>query len=537
MAIENKKNNMPLAASLAGMCIILFVIFPYYRYNIDPDSTAYLTISARYASGDFSRAINGYWSPWSCWVTAILIRLGMAAIPAAIVINTVGAGGFLAISDSLFKRFDADNFQRWVFNIGLSGFLCYAIFAQAFDDLWECGFLLLSVRLMLAKNYRNSARLWLLNGIIGALAYFAKSYSFPFFIINTVACSYLLANGDKKAWVKFSLSSILVMVACSFPWIYLLHDKYGIWTTSTAGSLNMSWYLVGHPYWKEGIDILLPPTYPDSPYYWEDPFVTNGATPHFWDSWNLFQLQITKIGLNLLKLLISGLQLSVFFPVIIIVAAIKLLSAATKGAGDKALQLVTVSFLLFPCGYLLINFESRYIWFMMPLALVIAIIIAKQFPYKPLRNKTLMTLLALSLLAYPLRSMKRMYNVGKAEYEFAQQLKAKKITGSSMISNLHQRVLSKIAYFSGNRFFANIKQLPENYTTAEKQKNTKALLDEAKKYKATYYLYSTSKNNMLRSPDFDLIFNEDLESGKGIINLPIEMVSADSSLILYRLER
>src|SRR6185312_3415388 len=114
---------------------------------------------------------------------------------------------------------------------------------------------------------------------------------------------------DKKQWLKIAVVAIISMLACSFPWISALHEKYGIWTTGTAGSLNTSWYLVGHPYWKD-VDVFIPPVYQDSPYYWEDPYVANGPSPHFWNSWHLAGMQILRIGYNGLKLLISMAQLS-----------------------------------------------------------------------------------------------------------------------------------------------------------------------------------------------------------------------------------
>ena len=88
------------------MWTVLYIIYPNYQYYIDPDGTAYLTISRRYAEGHYVQAINGYWSPWSCWLTALLMKAGIAAIPASVIINTAGATGFLFITQSLFRRFD-----------------------------------------------------------------------------------------------------------------------------------------------------------------------------------------------------------------------------------------------------------------------------------------------------------------------------------------------------------------------------------------------------------------------------------------------
>src|ERR1039458_8886595 len=180
--MSNWKKYYPFFASALLMWVVLFIIYPHYQYYIDPDGTAYLTISKRYAHGDIQRAINGYWSPWACWLTAGLIRFGVEAIPASVIINALGATGFLFISQSFFLRFDIIRKTQWMLNITLALFLCYAIFWQSFDDLWECFFLLSTLRLMLAEDFKNKPALWIICGFIGTLAYFAKAYSFPFFI-------------------------------------------------------------------------------------------------------------------------------------------------------------------------------------------------------------------------------------------------------------------------------------------------------------------------------------------------------------------
>src|SRR3954465_15802580 len=97
---------LPFFASAVLMCVVLFFIYPHYQYYIDPDGTAYLTISQRYADGEYAKAINGYWSPWSCWLTALLIKAGINVIHASWLVNIAGATGFLFIAQSFFLRFN-----------------------------------------------------------------------------------------------------------------------------------------------------------------------------------------------------------------------------------------------------------------------------------------------------------------------------------------------------------------------------------------------------------------------------------------------
>ena len=196
--MQTVQKYIPFFLSALLMCTVVYFIYPHYQYYIDPDGTAYLTISRRYATGDYHKAINGYWSPWSCWLTALLIKTGLSAIPASVIINTTGAIGFLYISESFFIRFGLERKSQWLLCGSLSVFLCYAVFAQSFDDLWECFFLLSALRIMLSEKFTQRPGQWTAMGIIGTLAYFAKAYSFPFFILNSVCCTYFLTKGDRK---------------------------------------------------------------------------------------------------------------------------------------------------------------------------------------------------------------------------------------------------------------------------------------------------------------------------------------------------
>lgn len=483
--MDTLKKYMPFLASVLLMWVVLYLIYPNYQYYIDPDGTAYLTISRRYAEGHYIQAINGYWSPWSCWLTALLMKRGLSAIPASVIINALGATGFLWITQSLFARFDVARKLQWLLNGALIIFLCCAVFYQSFDDLWECFFLLASLRIMLAERFIDRPQLWVANGVIGALAYFAKAYAFPFFILNTVCCAFLLSS-NKKRWIAVSTTSVMAMLIVSAPWIYALHFKYGIWTTSTAGPLNTSWYLVGHPYWRDGIAQLLPPAYPDSPYYWEDPYAVNGDKPHFWSSWHLAGLQVVRLGLNIFKLLVSMLQLSVFLPAIALVVLFSLKSRNKVSSYPKDIRVAALSFLLFPLGYLLVNFEPRYIWYMLPLGLVLADFIirrAHEYIAKKVRVSIVYWVLAICLVIYPVLQMVKMNHEGYDDHLTAEQLIGSNIYGS-FVSNAQTskevQSMARVAYFSGNPCYT----IPYPKEITHEQ-----LLKEIRRYNIPYYYH------------------------------------------------
>jgi len=478
------KKITPFFISTLLMYVILGVIFPHYRYYIDPDGTAYLTISQRYAVGDFYKAINGLWSPFGCWITAFFIKAGFVVIDASWIANTLGATGFLFISHSIFLHFEIKQKSQWLMDITLAIFLCSSIFWQSFDDLWSCFFALASLRIMLAKDFTSKPALWVVCGLMGTLAYLSKAYFFPFFLLNMVCCTYFIAKGNKAQWLRISAFAIAAMVIFSMPWIWALHYKYGIWAASTSGSMNMSWYLVGHPYWKDNIAALLPPSYKDSPSYWEDPWFANGRMYHMWDSLSWFGLQLLRIGYNVYKFIYCLLQISVFFPVVLVLSLFIVLSKKIRGQFTNDTFIVALSSLLLPSGLFMNHFESRFLWYMLPLGALLAVLALQN---KANWKRIFMPLLALSILIFPLWCMKKMYNEGINEYMISQQLKQMNIhgtfTGTPKPGRESQR-LQRIAYFSGIQYYNPVN--PDVTTTAA--------LKDMRRYNINYYFtYDTAK--------------------------------------------
>ena len=457
------------------MCLLVYFLYPSYQYYIDPDGTAYLTIARRYAIGDYAKAINGYWSPWSCWLSALFIRFGFKEIPASVIVNCIGGIGFIYISQSLFAKLKVITRLQWVFNITLSLFLSYAVFDQSFDDIWECFFLLSTLRLLISDGFINKPLIWVVYGVLGALAYFSKAYSFPFFILNTLVAVWFITKGNIGNWLKICGTAIIFLFLVSFPWIWVLHSKYGIWTTSTSGSLNLSWYLVGHPIWKEGIDLLLPSPYIDSPYYWEDPYYTNGITPHFWNSGALFFRQILRIGVNMFKLLLSTAQISIVFPIISMLMVKFVFNSKARKTTDPTF-ILTLFFILFPLGYLLINFEPRYIWSLIPLGMIACGLFYQNHLSTKNHYKIVALLpyvLAISFLIFPLYRMSKMYQEGTNEYKIAGFLNnigtGIRFT-SKFNSGIEAQRMERLAYFSKCQFFSLTRSVTSKDTLLREMK-------------------------------------------------------------------
>lgn len=470
--------------------VALMMIYPYYQYYIDPDAVACLTIAKRYAAGDVQTAVNGYWSPWSCLLTALFIKQGMEPFKAAIIVNAIGALGFLIASHILFVRFIKDRVTLLALSATLALFLVFAVFKQSFADLWYVFFLTGILLLMLKSRFLNQPALWVATGLLGAFAYFAKAYAFPYFILGTFVVVALLvkrndATFDFKKWLTVSGVIIVCLLSVSAPWLWMLHEKYGKWITSTSGSLNLSWYLVGHPFFKEGVELLIPPVYPDAVYYWEDPYRVNGVAPHFWNSPKLFLMQIIRLGYTILKLVNSMNELSAFFLPVTLFAIAIVFVKKIRAAFSQELFIVCVVFLLFPSGYLLINFESRYLWYLLPLSMVMGVLLIEKLNIRLPNKKALRIVLAvfcISYLIFPVWNMKALYRVGEKEYYLAQELKKKNIKGT-FASNIYRsesmQDVIRVAYFSGNSF----------YYMPWAPHNANELLNELYRYQVKYYFH------------------------------------------------
>lgn len=495
--LDKTTKYSPFFAAAAVLCIGVWLLYPWYQYYIDPDATAYLTIAKRYAYGDYNKAINGYWSPWSIWLTAGLIKTGLNAFPSAIIVNTLGAVGFLLGSQSLAALLRVKKGIQWLMAFTLALFLVYAVYKQTFSDLWMCAFLLIGLRIMLYDSFIQKPVLWILLGVTGALSYFAKQYGFHFFILNTIICSFFITQGNRKQWLTISATAILVMITISLPWIYQLHEKYGAWMTGTAGKLNLSWYLLGHPVWKDGIDVLLPPVYADSPYYWEDPWWVNGVTPHFYSSAKLFALQVVKVVYNVLKLVQSMGAISVFYAVVWLLALSMALSKKLREELSTTQWVSVVSFLIFPLSFLLINFEPRYIWYTLPLSFIIGAwgVQHIQQYVRPLLQRMIIWVFALGYLVTPVKEMQEMFMDGQDAYNIAQVLQQEGIIGgfaTNVNSGADVHFIERIAYHSGNTYY----NMPHSAVQP-------LLLKDMRRYGVRYFYYLYRGN-----PDSFIFYDE-----------------------------
>jgi hypothetical protein len=160
-----------------------------------------------------------------------------------------------------------------------------------------------------------------------------------------------------------------------------------------------------------------------------------------------------------------------------------------------------------------------------------------KFRTEQIRNYVLVMFCG-SFILYPVWRLVAMHNTGKMEYEFAQKMNAAGIKNADFVSNLHPRLLSKIAYFSGNHFYVVSRQKPAptvQEQLQQKAENTQQLTADINRYRIKYYLYAPSRSGLMLNPGFNEIFYENLKDKTGLINGRLVVQDTATGISLYRI--
>lgn len=472
-------------------CACVLALWPYMRYYVDADALSYLNITQKYIAGDYQHAVNIFWSPMGCWFTALLVKCtGWELFSAAIIVNCVSIVGLMTVNQCLYNRFRSGQWERWCFALMSAVFWAHANYYQSFTDFWQYFFLACGLLLLLNARFTQKPLLWVAAGLLAALAYFGKAYSFFFFpfMIFAATCIHLKMQPvfNWKRLLAVCATAGLVMLALASPWLWLLHEKYGIWSNSVAGKLNSTWWLTGTQEFRPDIKVLVPPPYEGSLFYFEDPYLAQGPVRHFYDSPALFVKQLLRIGFNGLSWVYSDNRISPFFFATWLITLLLISRRNIRSAASWQLQLLTVVYLVYPLPFWLFTFENgRYTWFIMPAGAILSMIYAGKalFPRLSLRGQQLfVAVFFLVYLVTPVMDMREMLRKGEHEYNLAQELKKRNIRGSFVSNRSYADAylsLSQLSWFA---------QCPWYCHTLNDFSNREILAD-AQRYKVRYYFY------------------------------------------------
>jgi hypothetical protein len=227
------------------------------RFSINGDGVSYLDVGATYFRGDWSAAVNGYWSPLYSWCVGLALYVIKPSIWwELITVHLVNLIIFIGVLFSF--RFFLHSVMRlmgqetgpsdvsrplpaWiVFGLGYGIFLWASLVligtVYVTPDLMVAGFLFLIggylVRLRHQESYGNFAMFGVLNGF----AYLGKAIMFP---LGFGLLAILLFSGRmSKRRVFGVLLSTLLFLMVSAPFIAALSKAKGRFTFGDSGRLN-----------------------------------------------------------------------------------------------------------------------------------------------------------------------------------------------------------------------------------------------------------------------------------------------------------
>ena len=309
--------------------------------------------------------------------------------------------------------------------------------------------------------------------------------------MTMIAVAVHLKHTGKWNWKSFITINLIVgftLLLFAFPWIYLLHQKYGIWTNSTAGKMNLGWQLLGHPNFKEDIHILIPPApFQHSLFYFEDAYLVEDAPVTIFQKPIYVLKLIARILYNCLDWVKSSNYISPFYFVAWLLSVLVLFSKKLRNNLNTNLQILIIVCLVYPLPYLLLTFDKgRYLWFTIPLITILGMTFYSIYlkeKWSVWVRRVFVAVFFASFIPVTLLEMKDLWKKGKEDYEIAMQLKERNIQGSFALNAASTSPFGhsalRIAYWTQSPF----------YSYGLEQWNTKEILEDAKRYNVEYFFY------------------------------------------------
>jgi hypothetical protein len=390
----------------------------YYKHDMNPDGTIYLSLAQKYLDGDVGNAVSGHWAPMISWLLLPFMSLGMDQVSAYRTVSIlIGIFALIGI-DRLMLEIEISNNTRVLYLAALIPVVAwYAEGAVGADMLCAC-LLLFYLKSIIQSSYQSNKYTGISVGALGALSYLAKNYNFYFFILHFICINvlYFIKASDgthRKTLMLNFISGVIVFCLISGVWVGLISMKYSTFTVGTAGAYNFSHIRPGHstnthPMLTDG---LMPPPNASAISVWEDP---NYIKLVHWSPFRTvpdFIFYLNYITKNIYKYL-NGLAVNYIIDVTIISVAVMLL--VSKNTLNRKVRDIVITILLYPLGYFALYYDGQRYVLIVPILLYIinAYLIDSLFArYK--KSKAVKVLIAsvvcLSLIALTLVRVKRDY--------------------------------------------------------------------------------------------------------------------------------
>jgi hypothetical protein len=178
----NYRTGQFILLLLVVYTILFWVFAPRFWHAFGPDFTSYVSISKKYASGNFGEAVNTWWSPAYSWLLGFFSFFGFDALTANKLIQFIaGIAAIFIIRRIIFFH---TSLKKDIYAEGCCMAIVPALvwWGLTSDTPDFCSAIVLTwlLLLVLELSQRFSVKTTVLAGFAGALAYLFKSYNFWF---------------------------------------------------------------------------------------------------------------------------------------------------------------------------------------------------------------------------------------------------------------------------------------------------------------------------------------------------------------------
>jgi hypothetical protein len=242
-ALPAQQNRFGAANMLAIVAALLCIALGYLsRLALNPDGVSYLDLAAAMQRGDWSRFVQGYWSPLFPFITGLIGRAtgltGAVLVPVTHAINVLAAmagvfilwwwGRAVMPSRPLFGRF------------ALAAFLLCGAGLPRIEAVTPDILALLVAIWLSYELLARSGRRWLLIGALFGVSFLVKTSAWPWLVLAAPLRLWAAPDASARRRVWWSTATCaLVMLA----WIVPMSIKAGRPTLGSSGRLNYSWYI------------------------------------------------------------------------------------------------------------------------------------------------------------------------------------------------------------------------------------------------------------------------------------------------------
>lgn len=479
----NERKHLFVASTIY---LIFWLIASSFLINgINPDSISYFSISKKYFDGNFNDAINAYWGPLFSWIIIPSFILKIEPHIYARVIFGFISIIFFFLTDKFFIRL---NLNQNIRSLGIYFLILPAVFFTFYRLTPDYLLLILTmsyVYVTLDRNYFSNRKQIFSSSVLGFLMFLTKSYGLMFFLsyqtILFLIESFLNKKISKTVLSNYLLSIILFVFLIS-PWIYLISNKYGQFTISTSGTINIRIVNPELNFRHPPIEIgFVSPSDDNGISAWDDPDLKKYPQWNPLSSFSNFKYILNNTVKNVFKLFVF---IFAFAPLLApLVFFIK-----KREFGNVTLVQLLLAGLIFGLGYTPIYVENRYIWPSFIFFTITGLYILNSNLLKYFIDTTkyfgLTLILIFSFIPFFIYGISQQLPTTSAYTQAKLIKKDFNISGNFASTNYWDHGLA-LSYFLNSKFYGTEKKLPINNPD---------LVEKAKKM-GINYIFDYSKNS------------------------------------------